>query len=492
MLHRAIAIPICLLVLGAARPAPAQTFLSDPIPEPIPPSPIQVKLTPVLTGLTSPLELKAPGRHDRVYILDQTGLILVLRKNGQVLPQKFLDITGVMAQLAPAFGSGPMGLNPGYDERGLLSMAFHPGFHDKKSPGYGKFYTLHNVPVTRVADFPQPQPPLAPAGEPNCQEVIAEWRVSRHDPDVADPSSYRELLRSDKPQFNHNGGSLAFGPDGLLYASLGDGGAANDVGPGHLVGTGNAQSLMSIRGKVIRINPLHPALTSHRDGSVSANGQYRIPRDNPFVNRPDALGEIYAYGFRNPYRFSFDFEDGEDDGEGRLVLGDVGQNQIEEVDIVRRGGNYGWNLKEGTFRFDPSNGRVFAGPNPVPGLIDPVVEYDHFEATAGRVTRQAVVGGFVYRGSKIKALRGKYVFGELNGNLFVADLKSGRMEELIPDVGMFIKGFGQDAKGQLYVLGSTIEGPSGTGGQVLRIDRVHGDHDQDQDEDHHHRKRGHR
>lgn len=175
MFPRALAISICVLVLGAGWPAGAQTFLSDPIPEPIPPSPIQVKLTPVLTGLTAPLELKtAPGRHDRLYLLDQTGLILVLRNNGRIPPRTFLDLRGVIAQLAPAFGSGPMGLNPGYDERGLLSMAFHPGFHDKKSPGYGKFYTLHNVPVTRVADFPQAQPPLAPAGNPNCQEVIAE------------------------------------------------------------------------------------------------------------------------------------------------------------------------------------------------------------------------------------------------------------------------------------------------------------------------------
>ncbi len=490
MMSRTVVIPTCLLALWAALPAPAQVGpLADPIPAPIPASPIQVKLTPVLTGLTSPLELKtAADRNDRTYIVDQTGLILVL-VGERVRPEPFLDISDVLAQLAPAFGSGPRGLNPNYDERGLLSVAFHPGFHNKKSPGYQTLYTLHNVPVTRAADFPQPQPPLAPAGEPNCQEVIAEWRVSRHDRDVVDRNSYREVLRSDKPQFNHNGGSLAFGPDGLLYASLGDGGAANDVGAGHLIGTGNAQSLASIRGKVIRINPLHPSLTSHRDGIVSANGQYRIPRGNPFVGQPGALGEIYAYGFRNPYRFSFDAEDGDgdrdgdDDEEGRLILGDVGQNKIEEVDLVRRGGNYGWNLKEGSFLFDPTTGQVFSGPDPVPGLIDPVVEYDHFEATAGKVTRVAVVGGFVYRDSKIKALEGKYVFGELNGNLFVADLEAGRMEELIPNVGMFIKGFGQDARGRLYVLGSTNIGPSGTGGQVLRIDRVHDDHDDDKDKD---------
>jgi glucose/arabinose dehydrogenase len=200
--------------------------------------------------------------------------------------------------------------------------------------------------------------------------------------------------------------------------------------------------------------------------------------------QPGAVGEIYAYGLRNPYRFSFDakhddFDDDNEDNEGRLILADVGQNNIEEVNIIRRGGNFGWNRKEGSFLFDPGTGQVFTDPTPDPTLIDPVIEYDHFEASVGAVTRIAVIGGFVYRDSKIKGLRGKYVFGELLGNLFVADLEEGQMEELIPNVGMFIKGFGQDDKRQLYVLGSTSLGPSGTGGQVLRIDRVKDDKPED-------------
>src|SRR5262249_44660172 len=145
--------------------------------------------------------------------------------------------------------------------------------------------------------------------------------------DVADASSYREVLRLDKPQFNHNGGSLHFGPDGLLYASLRDGGAANDGADGHIPGTGNAQTLTTSLGKVIRINPLHPSLTSSSDGIVSANGQYRIPTGNPFVMQAGAVGEIYAYGVRNPYRFSFDTDN------GSLILADVGQNNVEEVNI---------------------------------------------------------------------------------------------------------------------------------------------------------------
>jgi Glucose / Sorbosone dehydrogenase len=239
------------------------------------------------------LELRtAGGKSDRAYILDQTGLIQVL-VNGELLAEPLLDISGVLAQLKPAFPGAPVGLNPGFDERELLSVAFHPDFHRKNSQGYLKFYTLNSVPVTRVADFPMP--PFPPEAEPNCQTVIAERRARLDNPDVSDPGYYREVLRLDKPQFNHNGGSLHFGPDGLLYASFGDGGAADDVADGHIPGTGNAQSLTTILGKVIRISPLHPSLTSSGDGNVSANGQYRIPGDNPFVAQADALDEIYVY-----------------------------------------------------------------------------------------------------------------------------------------------------------------------------------------------------
>jgi len=475
MISRSVLIPAILTAVAVGSSALAQQGpLKDPIPQPIPQSPIQVTLNPVAAGLTSPIYLTAlgqgedgrdgkgrgdEGRGSRKFVVDQTGLILIL-KDGAIQPTPFLDITGVISQISPAFGRGHLGLNPGYDERGLLGLAFHPGFHDKNSPGYHTLYTLHNVPVIRVADFPQP--PFPPAAVPNCQEVIAEWRVSAQNPDMVDPSSYREVLRYDKPEFNHNGGTVAFGRDGLLYAAFGDGGAANDAGAGHIPDVGNAQSLNTILGKVIRIDPLAPQLTGRDDGTVSANGQYRIPRDNPFVNSFGALGEIYAYGFRNPYRFSFDVED------GQLVLADVGQNNIEEVDVVNAGGDYGWHIKEGTFLFDPKTGNVFTDPNLNPNLINPVVEYDHFEATANKITRIAIVGGFVYRGAKVPALRGKYLCADLNGFLFVADLKAGTLAQLL-DTGMFIKGFGQDIDNELYVLGSSIEGPSGATGVVKVI-----------------------
>jgi hypothetical protein len=463
MISRIVAFGVGLVVLLVGTPGWSQVGpLQDPIPQPIPQSHIRVSLTPVATGLLSPIDLSVIGDDNtRKFIIDQTGLILIM-KNGQVQPTPFLNITGVISQISPAFGSGPNGLNPGYDERGLLGLAFHRGFANTLSPGFGTLYTLHNVPITKRADFPEPPFPNSNV-VPNCQEVIAEWHVSTTNPDMVDTNTYRELLRFDRPEFNHNGGTLAFGADGLLYAAFGDGGNANDVGPGHNPQTGNAQDLTTILGKMIRINPLNPTLTTNNDGTLSNNGQYRIPKSNPFTTIAGAVKEIYAYGFRNPYRFSFDM------ATGRLIVADVGQNNVEEVDIITAGGNYGWHVQEGTFLFDPTTGNVFTNPNPNPNFINPVVEYDHFEATVNAVTRIAIVGGFVYNGSKVPGLGGKYVCADLNGVLFAADLNTGKLERLIPNIGMFIKGFGQDASNELYVLGSTVEGPSGSNGKVLQI-----------------------
>lgn len=454
---------VCLMALVSGPRARAQQPLKDPIPQPIPLSPIRVQLAPVASGLTAPIFLTTAGRGGENYVIDQTGLVLVMRGDA-IDPTPFLDITGVIGRLSPAFGAGPDGLNPGYDERGLLGLAFHPRYGEGEGPGSRTLYTLHNVPVTRAADFPEPPFP-GPGQAPNCQEVIVEWKATR-DGRRVDPGSAREILRFDRPQFNHNGGTIAFGPDGLLYAAFGDGGNANDVGPGHNPVTGNAQDLTTILGKMIRIDPLDPRSTRQADGLLSANGQYRIPRGNPFLGRGGAVGEIYAYGFRNPFRFSFDND--------RLVLADVGQNNIEEVDLVVRGGNYGWHLKEGTFPFDPATGHVFAPAGPTRGLIDPVVEYDHTEAQPGFPQRIAIIGGYVYRGHAVKDLRGKYVCADLNGVLLAADLDSGMLSQLIPNAGMFIKGIGRDADGELYVLGSTIEGPSGKAGVIAQIRPVGG------------------
>jgi hypothetical protein len=402
-----------------------------------------------------------PGWGNRAFVVDQAGRVPLL-KNGALQPTPLLDLSGVLAGLPPASPGAPAGLNPGYDERGLLSLAFHPGFLDPQSAGYHTLYTLHNVPHGRAADFPEPPYP-GPGVMPNCQEVIAEWRVNPRNPEAVDPTTYREVLRFDKPEFNHNGGTLLFGPDGDLYASFGDGGNGNDVGPGHNPATGNAQDLSTILGKVIRIHPVDPRLTGPQAGAVSANGRYRIPTDNPFFGRRGALREVYAYGFRNPYRMSFDAAG------GALVVADVGQDSVEEVDVVTKGGNYGWPLKEGAFLFNRSTGGVFTDPHPNPALINPVVQYDHddFERPGVEVP-VAVIGGFVYRGAAIPRLSGRYVFADFSGRLFDADLRTGAIERLLT-LGVFIKGFGADASGELYVLATANEGPTGRTGTVLAL-----------------------
>ncbi|MFO0890994.1 MAG: PQQ-dependent sugar dehydrogenase [Isosphaeraceae bacterium] len=460
---------ICLLGLAllAASPSSRAEAPDNPIPAPIPQSRVKVALHPIARGLTAPLHFAAAGKRGMTgYIVDQTGLILVLREGG-IRPEPFLDITAIMSGLSPSVPGAPPGLTPGYDGRGLLGLAFHPGFDVEGSPGYRTLYTMHNVPVTKIADFPIPPFPDASV-VPNCQEVIAEWKAiggEKDDELVVDPASYREILRFDKPQYNHNGGAIVFGRDRLLYASIGDGGNANDVGPGHNPLVGNAQDLSTILGKILRIDPLNPNLGSGQRNILSDNGQYHIPRSNPFVSAPGSLKEIYAYGLRAPHRMSFDKLS------NRLIVGDVGQKYVEEINIITRGGNYGWRHKEGSFLFDPATGEISIDTKPDPARIDPIAEYDHEEFGGNAGAPVAVIGGFVYRGSSIPQLRGKYVFGDLTGVLLVANLYSGKIERLL-HTGMLIKGFGQDGEGELYVLGSTSIGPSGTGGAVLAIQRA--------------------
>jgi hypothetical protein len=288
-----------------------------------------------------------------------------------------------------------------------------------------------------------------------------------------------------KNVFNHNGGTLAYGPDGYLYLGTGDGGNANDVGASHIEPGGNAQNLTTALGKMLRIDPVLPTLKPASSDPVSANGQYRIPADNPFIAQAGAAPEIFAYGFRNPYRFAFDKLTGD------LIVGDVGQNTVEEIDKVIKGGNYGWAVKEGDFLFNrTSSPGITAGtvgarsPGSPAGLIDPIVglqgtlEYDHNDGIS-------ITGGFVYRGSAIPALYGKYIFGDLalhgtpvraDGRLFYADLADGLIKEfLLPQLangvlpnGLTVHGFGQDGNGELYAL-VTNTPANGTGGIVYLI-----------------------
>lgn len=409
---------------------------------------MRVSLVQIASGLTAPNDLTSVG-DGRLFVDEQTGTIRII-KNNALLATPFLDLSARLVALSPS-----------YDERGLLGFAFHPGFNDPSSPGFRKFYTYSSEPVAGAADFTVPDP--SPFDH---QSVIAEWQASAANPDIADPSTRREVLRIDEPQSNHNGGKLAFRPgENYLYISLGDGGGANDVGDGHNSKIGNGQDLTTVLGKILRIDPLDPALTSGSSDPVSANGKYRVPASNPFIASGSAVHEIYAYGLRNPFRFSFDGPS------GLLIAGDVGQNNIEEVDLIEPGQNYGWNQKEGSFLFDPNDGSIMPDPSPDPSLINPILEYTHGDGSA-------VIGGMVERGTSIPALIGKYVFGDFSegthGRLFYAELDNNLIEELRVDqpangFDLYLKGFGQDDAGEVYVLADANLGPSGTGGVVYRL-----------------------
>src|SRR4030095_11982522 len=254
-----------------------------------------------------------------------------------------------------------------------------PDFKTPGKPGHRRVFTFTSEPAGARSDYPI----VYGDTPPDHQSVIASWLVAE-DGSKIDSTTRKELLRYDKPQFNHNGGMLEFGPDGFLYIGTGDGGAGNDLGPGHNPESGNAQDKNVPLGKMLRIDV---------NGKDSANGMYGIPKDNPFASG-GGLREIFAIGLRNPFRFTFN--------DGVLLAGDVGQNQLEMVHRVERGGNYGWRLKEGTFKFNKTGLIERPGSDLPKGLTDPVLQYDHTEGTS-------VIGGHLYRGRAIPALKGEYV-----------------------------------------------------------------------------------
>jgi glucose/arabinose dehydrogenase len=438
---------------------------------------ISISLTPVATGMSAPLYgISPPGDTSRLFVLEQNGLVRIIQ-NGTLQPGAALDLQSLV-QVAPV-GTGP--LNPGNanDERGLLGIAFHPGFNTPTSPGFRTLYTYTSEAVN------SPTYPTANNATQNYQNQITEWKMSATNANQVDPTSRRALLSFGKNAGNHNGGTITFGPDGYLYLATGDGGNANDVGPAHVEPGGNAQNLGIALGKMLRIDPINPALKPLSIDPVSGNGQYRIPADNPF-KAAGQVPEIFAYGFRNPYRFSFDRAN------GNLIVADVGQNNVEEIDMVTKGGNYGWAVKEGDFLFDRTTGTIGAPPgNRSPGspagLIDPIkgtlgtLEYDHGDGIS-------ITGGFVYRGTAIPELVGKYVFGDLalrnapprvDGRLFYADLQTGIINEfnlpqfangVLPN-GLTVHGFGEDANGEIYAM-VTNTPPNGTGGIVYKLSAV--------------------
>jgi glucose/arabinose dehydrogenase len=412
-------------------------------------APIAIDVEEVATGFVSPVQVvTSPGPGGRRFVIDQIGKIWGLNAAGNVMPKPFLDIS---SKITP--------LSPGYDERGLLGLAFHPDYQRN-----GRFFVFYTAPPG----------PSTPAGW-NNRTTIAEFRAQGGQAVHADAGTERILLQVDHPQANHNGGTVAFGPDGYLYISIGDGGGRDDEQFGHVPdwyafnAGGNGQDITSnLMGNILRID-------------VDGGSPYAIPSDNPFVQGP-GLDEIWAYGFRNPYRFSFDMG-----GSRSLLVGDAGQELWEEVSRVVRRGNYGWNVKEGTHCFDAANPTVVppdcpsVDPTTNEQLRDPVIEFANSKQAGGLAL--TVVGGNVYRGKSFGALSGMYVFGGAtasftapDGRVFASPQQGDGLwtiHELLIDgttrLGYVVKGFGNDADGNVYIAASKVLGPAGTTGTIFKI-----------------------
>lgn len=372
------AIPGSILLLLLFAPMDPAWGLASRGEVEVTPSPIA--LSPVVTSdLRQPLFLTHAGDGSgRLFVVEQSGRVRIVEK-GRLLEAPFLDVSDSVS-----FGG----------ERGLLGLAFHPAYRTN-----GRLF----VNYSRSSDG---------------ATIVAEHRVS-DDPALARPEG-EILLVVEQPYGNHNGGMVAFGPDGYLYIGMGDGGAGGDPG-------NRGQARRELLGKVLRID-------------VDGGGPYAIPTDNPFAEgggRP----ELFAYGFRNPWRFSFDRQT------GRLWAADVGQDAYEEVSLVRRGGNYGWRIMEGAHCFEPPTGC------PTKGLEPPAVEYAHSGS------RCSITGGYVYRGEQVPELRGMYLFGDYcSGEVFgvhETEVAGGAVishPSVLLDTDLRISSFGEDERGEVYVV----------------------------------------
>ncbi|MHA2620614.1 MAG: PQQ-dependent sugar dehydrogenase [bacterium JZ-2024 1] len=377
-----------LMVGGTTISLSPGTLCKDPGPHARIPD---IKLELVAGGFHQPVWVSGSGDGSgTLYIVEQAGVIRMLKPGAPGPGSVFLDIRDRVT-------SG--------GEMGLLGLAFHPNY--PRSPFIYVNYTRRDRGLnSRISEF-----------------RVDGGLVS------ADPSSERLLLQFPQPAPNHNGGEVIFGPDGYLYIGTGDGGSANDP-------WNSAQNLGTLLGKILRID------VSRKDRWA----EYAIPPDNPFVNQPDKKGEIYAYGLRNPWRFSFDRAN------GRLFVGDVGQNAREEIDIVRRGKNYGWRIMEGSI--------CTPGINPhcdPQGLELPILDYPRDQGIS-------VTGGYVYRGQRQPDLCGVYFYGDFGSTRIWGLRYDGRRVTVHRELlraGFPISSFGEDDMGELYVVNY--------GGQVLRI-----------------------
>jgi glucose/arabinose dehydrogenase len=365
------------------------------------------RLENVAEQVTSPVNMAHAGDGSgRLFIVEQPGRIRIV-KDGKLSQQPFLDIT-----------SRTVRLGENYSEMGLLGLAFHPDFKSN-----GRFFVYYSTPAKK-------------GGGVDHQSILAEYKAAGNSGQAQ--MAEKVLLRVDQPESNHNGGHLAFGPDGYLYVGLGDGGGAGDK-HGKI---GNGQDLSNLLGKIIRLD-------------VDKGQPYAIPADNPFVGK-DGMDEIYAYGLRNPWRFSFDRQT------GQLFCGDVGQNELEEVNIIEKGKNYGWRAMEASEVYDKSL-KASAGPT-----VLPIDEYPHSLGNS-------ITGGYVYRGKNIPALLGRYIYGDWSGKLFYLEEQGGKWQRhplnLAGDGTMELRvnSFGEDENGELYILTQREVGPKSPSGIVYRL-----------------------
>ncbi len=336
-------------------------------------------------SFTRPVDLQhPPDATNRIFVVEQAGVISVFPNDANTSSKNtFLDIRDKVDDTG--------------NEEGLLGLAFHPNY---QSNGY--FYVNYT------------------AEKPN-RTVISRFKTSTANPNQADPASELVLLTFEQPYSNHNGGQVSFGPDGYLYIAVGDGGSGGDP-------HSNGQNRSTLLGTILRI-----------DVNSTQNGkQYAIPADNPFAgNSQDYREEIYAYGLRNPWRFSFDSEN------GRLWTGDVGQNAWEEIDIIEKGGNYGWNSLEGNHCYEPRSGCNRTGMKP------PIHEYD-------RDAGISITGGFVYRGPSLEGLKGKYIYADF-GTRRIWALEHSNLSKpvntLLLEADFNISSFGIDQNQELFMCG---------------------------------------
>ncbi len=374
-------------VLSAAGRPNASPRAASARPKQGPPAGPDVQLSPIANGLPDITAITTPG-DGRLFVTMQSGKILIW-DGTQILATPFLDVSSLVVCCG---------------EQGLLSAAFHPNYAFN-----GTFF----VNYTNLTG----------------QTVVARYRVSSSDRNVADPFSATILLTIDQPFTNHNGGQLQFGPDGYLYIGMGDGGSANDP-------QCNAQSSDTLLGKMLRIDVDHNPNPPY----------YAIPGDNPYV-QTTGPPEAWAYGFRNPWRFSFDRQTGD------LYIGDVGQSALEEIDFQpassHGGENYGWKVMEGSQCGAGGTSGCVVPPPPCgdPAYTPPILEYAHDNGNC------AVIGGYVYRGSAIPDLRGMYVYGDYcSGQIWAASVQGGVWSPaLLPVTASDLTAFGQDATGELYV-----------------------------------------